>query len=121
MLVLVIDDSRVARRILSRHLEALGFSVTEAVDGRHALETVRGLRGLGLAVVDWNMPELDGLGFVQAFRADPAHAAVKILMVTSETGMDKVRQALQAGADEYVMKPCTREMLQEKLAMLGLP
>ncbi|MDY7225465.1 response regulator [Hyalangium rubrum] len=119
MQVLVVDDSRVARRIISRLLRELGFSVTEAADGRQALEALRAHEGLGLALVDWNMPELDGLAFVQVLRSDPTYAGVKILMVTSETGMHKVRQALQAGVDEYVMKPFTREALLEKLALLG--
>lgn len=120
MQVLVVDDSRVARRIISRLLRELGFSVTEAEDGRQALEALRIHEDLGLALVDWNMPELDGLAFVKLLRADPTHAELKVLMVTSETGMHKIRQALRAGVDEYVMKPFTREMLLEKLALLGL-
>lgn len=120
MQVLVVDDSRVARRILTRFLSELGFSVLEAVDGRQGLQVLERLEHLALALVDWNMPEVDGLGFVRALRLDPTHSEVPVLMVASETELGQVRRALSSGVDEYLMKPLTREMLKEKLALLGL-
>ena len=75
---------------------------------------------ISLILVDWNMPKLDGLGFVQRLRSDPRNAEVKVMMVTTETEMDQMVTALQAGANEYVMKPFTKEILKEKLALVGI-
>jgi two-component system chemotaxis response regulator CheY len=116
---LVVDDSQAMRTILSGILGSLGFEVVQAKSGAEALEQVR-TAGLTLALVDWNMPGMDGLEFVQKVRADKAHDGVRILMVSTESKPAKVARALEAGASEYVMKPFTRAVLLEKLKMMGI-
>lgn len=120
MRVLVLDDSTVLRAILKRILEQLGFEVFEAPDGMQGLERLRSAGVMDVALVDWNMPVMSGLEFVQQVRQDDAYASMPILMVTSETDLTHVAQALEAGANEYVMKPVSRESIQEKLAILGV-
>lgn len=119
MRALVIDDSGTTRRIIAGILRGVGFAVVEAGNGREGLEVLRKLRDVDLAVVDWNMPELDGLGFVEAVRADRSFDKVALIMVTTEIEKNRVVKALTAGANEYVMKPFTEEMLVEKLALIG--
>ncbi|MCC7125880.1 MAG: response regulator [Acidobacteria bacterium] len=118
MQVLVVDDSRAMRLILTRMLHEFGFTVTEAVDGRDALGRLR--PDMRLVLVDWNMPEMNGLEFVQQMRRDAQYAGTKVMMVTTETEMGQVTRALEAGAQEYVMKPFTREVMLDKLRVLGL-
>jgi two-component system chemotaxis response regulator CheY len=120
MQALIIDDAVTTRRVIAAMLRELGFSVVgEAGNGREGLARLAQVAKPALLVVDWNMPELDGIGFLRAVRADPAYDGVRLLMVTSETEMSHVATALSAGADEYVMKPFSKEMLAEKLAILG--
>lgn len=116
---LVIDDSQAMRTILGGILAGLGFDVAEARTAADALEAIR-TRGVDVALVDWNMPGMDGLEFVKRVRADQALAAVKILMVSTESKPAKVARALEAGANEYVMKPFSRVVLLEKLKMMGI-
>jgi two-component system chemotaxis response regulator CheY len=119
---LVIDDSRAMRAILSRQLRQLGFEVMEAGHGGEALERLRESPALPvLALVDWNMPHMNGLEFVRAVRARPELDALRLVMVTTETELSRVRAALDAGANEYVMKPFTTDILLGKLASVGLP
>ncbi|HUB24028.1 MAG TPA: response regulator [Tepidisphaeraceae bacterium] len=118
MRVLVIDDSRAMRMILKNALVSLGHEVAEAGNGQEALERVKAAGPFGLALVDWNMPVLNGLEFVRAVRKDPANADMKMMMVTTEMETDQVVKALEAGANEYVMKPFTDDILKEKLAMV---
>jgi len=120
MRALVIDDSRAIRLILSRTLQELGFATLEAANGKEALTVLEREGPVELALVDWNMPEMNGLEFVQAARARPAWGSMRMMMVTTETEIERVVKALEAGADEYVMKPFTREVIAEKLAILGL-
>jgi two-component system chemotaxis response regulator CheY len=120
MKALVIDDSRAMRTILSRILTTIGFDVFEAGDGKQGLEQMSAVADVALALVDWNMPEMNGYEFVQAVRALDAYDSTKLMMVTTETEMDQVLKALEAGADEYVMKPFTKEVILEKLGLLGI-
>jgi two-component system chemotaxis response regulator CheY len=120
MRALVIDDSRAMRSILGHILRGLGFEVGEAKDGREGLERLRGTPGVDLVLVDWNMPEMTGLEFVRAVRAEEQFNAVRLMMVTTETEIKQMTLALSAGANEYAMKPFTREVIQDKLALLGL-
>jgi len=120
MRVLVIDDSRAMRMILRNILQGLGHEVTEAGDGQAGVDLVRDHGPFSLALVDWNMPVLNGYQFVQAVRAEAANAAMKIVMVTTEVEMSQVARALKAGANEYVMKPFTAEILREKIEMLAV-
>jgi two-component system, chemotaxis family, chemotaxis protein CheY len=120
MLALVIDDSRSVRLIIRGFLHEAGLETVEAADGQAALEQLRSNPDVRLILVDWNMPVLDGLAFIQAVRAQPAYRGVKIVMATSETEAAQVARALAAGADEYLMKPFTKEVLIAKLQMLDV-
>jgi two-component system chemotaxis response regulator CheY len=121
MQALVVDDSATMRQILKEYLKKLGFAVTEAANGREALDVLKAMPTADLVLVDWNMPEMDGVSFVRAVRADPSYAALPLLMVTTNTELSQVSTALEAGANEYIMKPFTREMIREKLELLGFP
>ena len=117
---MVVDDSRAMRHILRTALEEASFEVAEAGHGVEALAQIAQRGGPpALMLVDLNMPEMNGYDLVVALRQRYADAATKILMVTSETDRQRIAEALEAGADEYLMKPFTREGLLEKLACLG--
>jgi two-component system, chemotaxis family, chemotaxis protein CheY len=117
---LVIDDSRAMRLILGRMLRDLGLDVAEATNGRDALDQMEaGLDPL-IVLVDWNMPQMSGIEFIEAVRLPPYSSTARLLMVTTETELPQVVRALAAGADEYVMKPFTKESIFEKLQLLGL-
>ncbi len=120
MRALVIDDSRTMRKILGRILQPMGFEVAEAGDGREGFERLRQAGNIDIVLVDWNMPEMDGLAFVRAVRADSTYEAVRLMMVTTESDLSRVATALEAGADEYVMKPFSEDVIREKLVLLGL-
>jgi two-component system chemotaxis response regulator CheY len=116
---MVVDDSRAVRMILSRILKQIGFDVCEAANGKEGLDRLAGENGVSLILVDWNMPEMDGLEFVRCLRSDPGKSAIKVMMVTTETEMERMVTALEAGANEYVMKPFTSDIISDKLRMLG--
>ena len=116
---LVVDDSKTIRLILSRFLHELGFQVLEAADGRQALDRLHQEGALDLALVDWNMPLMNGYEFLVQMRADHAYDNVPVMMVTTENELSHVAQALEAGATEYVMKPFNLEIITEKLRMAG--
>ena len=119
--VIVIDDSRAMRSILRKNLMEVGCEViAEAVHGADGLARLRELGPADLALVDWNMPEMNGFEFLCAVRGDHAFNSMRVVMVTSETELDQMTRALSAGADEYLMKPFTLDALREKLAILGL-
>lgn len=121
---MVVDDSRAIRMILSRTLGSLGFEVSQASNGREALERMVevhvGDTPLSVVLVDWNMPEMNGLEFVQNVRANPNYGDVKLMMVTTETRIEQMTRALDAGANEYVMKPFTEEVISDKLRLMGV-
>ena len=106
------------RSILKAATKALGFEATEAGNGKEGLAKLAESDAYELILVDWNMPVMNGVEFITAARAKGA--TMKIVMVTTEVEMTQVAMALAAGADEYVMKPFTNEILREKLSMLGL-
>jgi len=120
MRALVVDDSRVMRALLVRILTELGFEVSAARDGREGLERLKALGAVDLAVVDWRMPGMTGIEFVMAVRGDHAYDGVPVVMVSSETDPSQLARALAAGANEYVMKPFTKDVIRGKLEMLGL-
>jgi two-component system chemotaxis response regulator CheY len=118
---LVVDDSRAIRMILSRTLKELGYEVSEASNGREALEVIAaGNYTVKLVLTDWNMPEINGLDLVRQLRQNPQLASLVVVMVTTETELGQMAEALDAGANEYVMKPFTKEILVEKLQMAGI-
>jgi two-component system chemotaxis response regulator CheY len=117
---LVVDDSKTMRLIMKRMLASLGETdVDEAEHGAAALRRMVD-NVPDLALVDWNMPTMSGLEFVEAVRATRAYDKVKLMVVTSESSPRVVYQALKAGADEYAIKPMTTAILAEKLQLLGL-
>ncbi len=120
MKAIVIDDSRATRLILKRTLTAQGFDVIEAGDGRQAVEELEKCGPVDLALVDWNMPVMTGYEFIVEIRSRDAFSSMSIMMVTTETETSQVQLALNAGANEYIMKPFTEEILKEKLMLLGL-
>jgi two-component system chemotaxis response regulator CheY len=119
MRALIIDDSRAMRALLGRILSELGFEIAEAGDGREGLEQLRTNGVPDVALVDWNMPEMSGIEFVEAVRAVRDYDAMRLVMVTTETEMTRVVKALGAGLDAYVMKPFTKEAVVEQLERIG--
>lgn len=105
---------------LGTFLQEIGLEVSYAGHGQEALDWLKEGKLADLMLVDWNMPVMNGLELVQAVRANPLLREVRIMMVTSENSLDTVAEALAAGANEFVMKPFTREVLQEKLALMGI-
>jgi two-component system chemotaxis response regulator CheY len=101
-------------------LRGLGFEVFEAANGREGLQRLEENGKIDLALVDWSMPEMNGLEFIRNVRAEQSYDGVRLMMVTTETEMENVVQALAAGANEYVMKPFTQEVILEKLQIFGM-
>jgi len=120
MLAMVIDDSRAMRSILRRIVTELGFDCVEASDGQDALEKMGAGPLPDVALIDWNMPVLDGLSFVTEVRENREWRDVTLMMVTTEGEHAQIVRALAAGAHEYVIKPFTADAIQEKLQLLGL-
>jgi two-component system chemotaxis response regulator CheY len=120
MHVLVVDDSKATRAVLRRMLEGLGYAVAEATDGKEALDLLAAGPLPVLALIDWNMPRMSGLELVRVVRSTAAYDAVLLVMVTTETDVAHITAALDAGANEYIMKPFTDEILSDKLALVGL-
>lgn len=120
MAVLVIDDSLAMRSLLRDILSGSGFRVVEAGDGREALECLKRGDDIEAVLVDWQMPRMDGCDFMRAVRRFEAYRDLPMLMVSAESELERVAEALAAGADDYVMKPFTRDALLGKLNLLGL-
>jgi two-component system, chemotaxis family, chemotaxis protein CheY len=121
MRAMVIDDSRAMRMILKRIITKLNFEVVEAGDGKDALDLLAAMTEVPeLALIDWNMPNMNGLEFVTHARADARLREMTLVMVTTESEQGQIVRALAAGAHEYVIKPFTEGAMIEKLALLGL-
>lgn len=118
---MVVDDSRAIRMILTRTLTAMGWQVCEAANGKEAINVLESSpEAINLVLVDWNMPEMNGLEFVRRVRHDNRYDNTKLMMVTTETQVEQMVTALEAGANEYVMKPFTKDVIEDKLRILGL-
>ena len=118
---LIVDDSKTIRMILGKLLRELGYEVCEAADGKAALAVMESEKAaVSLVLADWNMPEMNGLELLKRLRQDSALASLKVIMVTTETEVDHMVSALEAGANEYVMKPFTKDILREKLELVGI-
>ena len=116
---LVVDDSRVVRKVARRILEAHGYEVAEAEDGRDALAHCR--RGLPRCVLlDWNMPVMNGLSFLQALRAEFGAAGPAVLFCTTQNDVAQMAAAVQSGAQDYITKPFDEAILTGKFKELGL-
>jgi two-component system chemotaxis response regulator CheY len=120
MRALIVDDSRTMRTILGRIVSGLGFEIAQAGDGVQALAALEAGPLPDLILADWNMPEMNGYELVRAVRARPGYAAIKIVMVTTETETHQIAMAIEAGANEYVMKPFTSDVILDKLRLIGL-
>jgi two-component system chemotaxis response regulator CheY len=119
MRALIVDDSRFVRGYLRGLLEEKGIECEEAGDGQAGMEMLDSSGSFDLALLDWNMPVMNGLDMLKQLRAE-GYSDLKVMMVTTEAENDFILRALDAGADEYLMKPFDDEALTEKLAMLGL-
>ena len=107
--------------ILAKTLKELGFEVCEAANGREALEIIETEKSaVTLVLADWNMPEINGLELLKRLRQDPELSSLVVVMVTTETELDQMAAALEAGANEYVMKPFTKDIPVEKLQLVGI-
>jgi two-component system chemotaxis response regulator CheY len=119
MKVLIVDDSSFIREYLRRLLQRMGVDCREAVNGREALEVMCVDETFDLMLLDLNMPVMNGLECVKTLRANKLSPATKVMMVTTEGDCSFMCQALEYGADEFLMKPFTPESLREKMSMLG--
>ena len=120
MRALVVDDSSTVRKIVSSILQKLGYECLQAGNGLEALTVVREHSDISLAMVDWNMPVMTGIDFVHELRKTVTSDMMKVIMVTTETELRQVSTALEAGVDEYIMKPFTAEIVEEKLRLAGV-
>jgi two-component system chemotaxis response regulator CheY len=116
---LVVDDSLVVRKAARRIIEGFGFTVTEAKDGQEALDACRASLPDGV-LLDWNMPVMDGITFLRAARAEFGAEQPRIVLCTTEAEFARIVEALEAGAQEYVMKPFDAGILRDKFAQAGL-
>jgi two-component system chemotaxis response regulator CheY len=118
-LCLVVDDSRVVRKVARRILEDLGFEVAEAGDGLEALAWIRTTMP-DVVLLDWNMPAMNGLEFLRQLRREPGGEAPRVVFCSVENDLDRIREALDGGADEYIMKPFDGDIVASKLALAGV-
>ena len=116
---LIIDDSSVIRKVARRILESFGFSINEASDGRQALDAC--MKQMPDAILlDWNIPVMDGYEFLRALRSMPGGDRPKVVFCTTENDLAHIARAMHAGADEYIMKPFDREIVEAKFQEVGL-
>jgi len=116
---LIVDDSKVIRKVARHILETLEFTVREAADGQEAMERCL-VEVPDVILLDWNMPVMSGMDFLRALREAPVAPRPKVVFCTTENGMEHIRAAIEAGADEYVMKPFDRDTLHSKLQIVGV-
>jgi two-component system chemotaxis response regulator CheY len=116
---LVVDDSRVIRKVSRRILEDLGFEVAEAADGVEALAWCNAMMPDAI-LLDWRMPGMDGLEFLRRLRTAPGGERPKVIVCSVENEIERIREALDAGADEYIMKPFDGGIVAGKLSYLGM-
>ena len=118
--MLIVDDSKFMRSFIRAQSERLCFETEQAANGLEALSKLAASPPFDIVLIDWDMPVMDGMELLEKMRGDPEFDAVKILMVTARTGPAEVIEAMSKGADEYLMKPITSEMITEKLRIIGL-
>jgi two-component system, chemotaxis family, chemotaxis protein CheY len=116
---LVVDDSKVIRKVARHILETLDFTVSEAGDGREALARCEA-DAPDVVLLDWNMPVMSGMEFLRALGETDLPRRPKVVFCTTENGNGHIRAAINAGADEYVMKPFDRDTLHSKLQIVGV-
>lgn len=116
---LIVDDSRVVRKVARKIIEALGFVCSEAEDGQKALDACKIQMPMAI-LLDWNMPVMTGIEFLKELRKTPGGDAPKVIFCTTENEFSFIQQALSSGANEYIMKPFDGEIVQGKFSQIGL-
>jgi len=116
---LVVDDSRVIRKVARRILEEIGYEIAEAADGMEALAWCRAAMPDAI-LLDWNMPVMTGIEFLRQLRAEPGGETPVVIFCTVENDLAHIREALDAGANEYIMKPFDGDIIADKLVEAGL-
>ncbi len=116
---LVVDDSRVVRKVARKILEELQFNCDEAEDGRQAIDSCSSQMPDAI-LLDWNMPVMNGIEFLRALRQMNGGTAPKVVMCTTESSVESIKEALGAGANEYIMKPFDSDIIQSKFTLVGL-
>jgi two-component system, chemotaxis family, chemotaxis protein CheY len=116
---LIVDDSKVIRMVARRILDGLGFSITEAADGRKAIEACQAKMPDAI-LLDWNMPVMSGIEFLRALRKMAGGAAPVVVFCTTENDISRIQEAIEAGANEYIMKPFDSDIIQAKFSQVGL-
>lgn len=116
---LIVDDSKIVRKVVRRIVEALGFAILEAENGKEAVDQTKA-NVVDVIILDWNMPVMDGMECMLQIRADPSISQPKIIFCTTENEFSKIQQAIMNGADEYVMKPFDEAIIAGKMVQLGL-
>jgi two-component system chemotaxis response regulator CheY len=120
MKILIVDDSRTMRTLLGSFAKNAGAEVFDAADGQIALLQIATHQPFDLVLLDWDMPVLNGLETLKILRANSSYDSMKIMMVTAQSGMESVTEAIECGASDYLMKPLNEEMFLEKLQLLEL-
>ena len=118
--ILLVDDSRTVRLAAARIVRPLGFEILEAEDGADALRVLKDNGPVDVVLLDWNMPVMDGLTFLKSLRAETSLPQPKVVMCTTENDMARIVEAIQAGANEYIMKPFTEDIMKDKLVEAGI-
>ena len=118
--ILIIDDCKFTTKVLSGVMRELGFDVNSAQSAEEAIGFLETHEPPSLFLVDWVMPGMSGVEFVSWLRSQPTTASTPVLMVTGERDMARVAEAIRSGANEYIMKPFSREAVEEKLQILGI-
>lgn len=116
---LVVDDSKVVRKVVRKIVENLGFEAHEACDGSEALSKTGEMK-FDLIMLDWNMPVMDGMDFFKKFKESANFEGCKVVFCTTENEMPKIQQAVSEGANEYIMKPFDENIVKDKLQQVGL-
>lgn len=120
MHALIVDDSSSMRAYLRSILVPMGFEISQAKNGQEGLSFLEdSTERPDLALIDWHMPEMDGYELLSKIRSDTHYDGMVIVMVTAENDLSQISLALDAGANEYMMKPLTKEIVTDKLQMLG--
>jgi two-component system, chemotaxis family, chemotaxis protein CheY len=120
MRLLIVDDSKAMRTMLSAYARDLGYETNEACDGIDAIEALERSQDYDGILLDWDMPKMDGLTLLKILREDRRFDAIKIMMVTAQGSYENVAQSLELGANDYLMKPFDEQMFGEKMKILGL-
>jgi len=116
---LIVDDSKIVRKVVRRIVEPLGFNILEAENGREAVDQTRA-NTVDVIILDWNMPVMDGMECMKEIRADATIHQPKIIFCTTENEFSKIQMAIMNGADEYVMKPFDETIIAGKMVQLGI-